>query len=299
MMNITLFGPTTVATDDATYGASDLGGVKPRQILEILAASAGAPIAKERLADLLWEGNPPKSYLGTLESYVCVLRRSLNLSAGRRSVLQTTSRGYLLDPEVVRVDLVDMRALLGRAAGADPAEAVRLTEDALGLVTRPLLASETYVAWAVAERDFVERELVAACTRAAGQAIEAGIVEAAVHLAGAALARDPFAEAAALHLMHAHWRSGQRCEALRVYGSLRSAMIEEFGMEPGGSTHEMYLRILRDEAHPSKGRAGRDRSELRLLLGLLRQALESMPGVELPRSDSALAAVAVQALEVA
>ena len=46
-----------------------LGGVKPRQILAILALAAGRPVSKEHLADLLWDGEPPKGYRGTLESY--------------------------------------------------------------------------------------------------------------------------------------------------------------------------------------------------------------------------------------
>ena len=98
MLQIRLFGPTVVLTDGDNSQVSDLGGVKPRQILEILAANPGAPVTKDRLADLLWDGEPPKSYVGTLESYVCVLRRRLGLGPGRTSPLATTSNGYLLDP---------------------------------------------------------------------------------------------------------------------------------------------------------------------------------------------------------
>jgi DNA-binding SARP family transcriptional activator len=299
MITITLFGPTSVTTDaGTTLTASELGGIKPRQILEILAVSAGTPVAKERLADLVWEGRPPKTYVATLESYVCVLRRALGLAQGRRSVLATTSGGYVLDATQVRVDLVELRRVLAGAGASGTASiALETTEAALSTVTAPLLASEPYAAWAIRERELVEQELAAGRVRAARQALEVEAWERAVTLAAGVVERDPLAEVPARHLMKGLWRSGQRVEALRAYGRLRSAMVEELGSEPGSPTRELYLEILRDDA-AGQGR-GEQRSELRLILGLLRQTLESIPGIELPGSDSALAAVAVRVLDVA
>src|SRR4051794_29501900 len=85
MMYVKLFGSPTVVTDHGSVSVTDLGGVKPRQILEILALSAGSPVPKDRLAELLWDGQPPKSYVATLEGYVCVLRRRLGQGRGRRA----------------------------------------------------------------------------------------------------------------------------------------------------------------------------------------------------------------------
>lgn len=300
MITIKLFGPTSVVTESgAVLSATDLGGIKPRQILELLALSAGTPIAKDRLAELLWEGEPPKTYVATLESYVCVLRRSLGLTQGRRSLLATTSHGYLLDPAGVRVDLVEVRRLLSRTATAAPASCVQLAEQALSITAGLLLASEPYTAWATRERDFMSQELVVGCGRAAGHAVSVGELDRAIRLAGAAIERDRLAEAPVQHLMRALWLSGQRFEALRAYASLRAAMIDELGMEPGPATYDLYMEILSDDAVPGGSGPGGGHTELRLILGLLRQTLESIPGVQLPGSDSALAAVAVRALEVA
>lgn len=299
MLTITLFGSTSVVTDTGTITAADLGGVKPRQILEILAISAGTPIPKDRLADLLWDGEPPKTYVGTLESYVCVLRRNLGLTKGRRSVLATTSNGYVLDSSQATVDLVDVRRLLSGATAAAPDVSVRLTEQALAMASNSLLASEAYTSWATHERNCVQQELVTACVRAAGHALGLGDFDAAGRLAGAALERDRFAENAAQHLMRALSRSGRRCEALRTYAALRSAMVEELGLEPGTATYELYMEILRDESSSAAAAPGRDRSELQTLLGLLRQTLEAIPGIELPHADGGLAEIAVRVLNAA
>ena len=297
MITITLFGPTSVDTGTKTVTATELGGVKPRQILELLALSPGTPMAKDRLADLLWDGQPPKTYVGTLESYICVLRRSLGLTKGRRSVLATTSNGYVLDTAGARVDLVEFRRLLSRAASAAPAPALELTEQALEMARGTLLASESYTTWATQERNCVEQELVTACVRAAGHALELRDFDKAIRLAGAALDRDRFAESAVQHLMRGLWLAGRRCEALRTYSTLRSAMVEELGLEPGAETYSLYMEILRDESF-SRPAPDRERAELRTLLGLLAQTLESIPGVELPGGNGALAEI-TRLLEVA
>ena len=300
MLTITLFGPTSVVTDaGTTVTAADLGGVKPRQILEILALAAGTPVAKDRLADLLWDGQPPKTYVGTLESYVCVLRRSLGLARGRRSVLATTSSGYLLDPAQARVDLVEFRRLLATAATAPPEDRIALTQRALELAAGSLLASDSYTGWAEEERNCVRHELVTACVSAAGCANEQGRHDAAIRLARAAVERDRFAENAVRHLMRALWRSGRRCEALSCYATLRAGMVEELGLEPGAETYTTYMEVLRDEDAVPPAQGGSERVELKTLLGLLRQTLESIPGVELPHNDRSLAEIAVQVLEVA
>ena len=109
MLEIKLFGAMSVTTPNGTVTASELGGVKPRQILEILAISPGIPVPKHQLADLLWDGCPPRSYVSTLESYLCALRRKLGLERGRVSAIRTTNHGYVLDPAAATTDLHEFR----------------------------------------------------------------------------------------------------------------------------------------------------------------------------------------------
>lgn len=284
MIEIKLFGPTDVSVDGKRAGAAALGGAKPRQILEMLAADLGTAVSKERLADGLWEDEPPARYLATLESYVCVLRRGLGVGRGKRSVLATTHRGYVLDPEQVQVDLVEFRRLMTAALEGPRHAAPDHAEKALALAARDLLADDPYAAWAGRQRDAVNRLVTSACTEAALVANEAGESDRAIRLARVATEQGLLVEAPWQALMVALWRAGRRPEALGAYADLRAATIEELGVEPGAASQELYMRILREDQGAARTR-GREVQEVRTLVRLLSQALggtlvtEGDPGV--------------------
>ena len=296
MIGIRLFGPTAVEIDGELLPGVAVGR-RPRQILEILALSAGMPVGKDRLADLLWEGNPPASYPGTLESYVCLLRRGLGLGSGRQSLLSTTTNGYVLARDGVDVDLVTFRRLVATDGDASAAETVDRTVKAMLLVTGELLASEPYAAWAIEAREVARREVVAACVNAAQLANGIGDGRRAIGLAHFAIAHDRLCEEAWQHLMRVHWLSGRRSDALRAYSELRAAIVEELGEEPGAESRELYLAILRDNPSARRDSSAVEGVELRMLLRLLRQTLDMTPGVKAPAQDAELSEVALTVLE--
>jgi DNA-binding SARP family transcriptional activator len=301
MLHIKLFGATAVVTDGGSTRVTDFGGVKPRQILEILAATPGTPVTKDRLADLLWDGEPPKSYVGTLESYVCGLRRKLGQGKqgpSRLSPLTTTSNGYLLDPAAVSVDLAEFRGLAARAATATPAEGLRLAQQAVAMLSGELLASEAYATWACSERKVFQRDVVETCVGAARNALEVHDYDAAERMSRLAVSHDSLAEDAWQLLMSALSAAGRGGQAIRAYVDLRTAMVTELGMEPGPVSQALYMEILcadSAQALPHNGHR-RDSADLSRRLRLLHRALEAITGVSLPALDGPLAEMAVQVL---
>lgn len=278
MIEIKLFGPTAVLIDGVRLDTAGLGGVKPRQILEMLAVDIGIPVSKDRLADGLWEHQPPASYVATLESYVCVLRRRLGCGRGKGSPLMTTQNGYLLDPERTRVDLASFRTLMTSVDGEPARTAMTHVEQALDLVVGGLLDTEPYAAWAGREREALSRLTTAGCTRAAQLANGAGESARAVRFARTAADQGVFTETAWQELMHALWSTGRRAEALRAYADLRAGMAEELGIEPGVVSQRLYMTILRGA--PAGHVASHERHEVSTLMRLLRQALEAGAGVD-------------------
>src|SRR5215213_4894013 len=269
MMYLTLFGVTTVLSEDQPVGITEFGGGKPREILEILAAAGGAPVAKDRLAELLWDGTPPKSWVATLESYISVLRRRLGCAPGRNSELATATNGYRLDLTRVSVDVVRFRSLAADAARLPVRDSLCLVDEALALASRELLASEPTADWAQRERDAFRSDLVRLAGHGATAALEVGDVDAAGRYATFMTEHDAVDEVGWQQLMVARWRAGRRADALRAY--------DELGVDPGARSRELYMQILRDEP-TSAAVADEQRLEIKMLTDLLRQCLDTLSG---------------------
>lgn len=277
MMRIALFGATTVWGPVARVDAKELGGAKPRQLLQMLALELGTAVPKERLAERLWNGRPPASYISTLESYVCLLRRRLSAAGMERGTLVTTGCGYLLDPGQVEVDVAEARGMLAasRAGATDRSRGPDLARDVahvLDLVTGELLADEPYAMWAIEEREAFTALLSDACVAGARQANRAGRSDLALRLSKAAVSHRFASETATEELMRALWRTGHRTEALQTYAGLRETLLDEFGLEPGPASRRLYLAVLRSGAmlNPRDG----DQRELGTLLRLVTQVLQ-------------------------
>jgi DNA-binding SARP family transcriptional activator len=276
-MYLTLFGVTTVLSEDQPVAITEFGGGKPREILEILAVAGGAPVAKDRLAELLWDGTPPKSWVATLESYISVLRRRLGCAPGRKSELATTTNGYRLDLTRVQVDLVRFRTLAAEAGRLPVTESLCLVDEALALASGDLLASEPTADWAQREKDLFRSDLVRLAELGAAGALAKGDYDAAGRYATLATEFDAVHEAGWQALMEARWRAGRRSDALRAYAELRTVLGDELGVEPSARSRELYMEILRDEPTADVF-AGEQRLEIKMLTDLLRQCLDTMGG---------------------
>ena len=146
-ISIRLFGQLSFEVGEQVLGPRGFGGVKPKQLLELLLCGHGAPVSKDRLADGLWGERLPQNVEATLETYVSVLRRSLG-TRGRELVV-TEPRAYRFALDQVELDVDAFDELLERAAAASTRNARSFLEDALALAGRgEVLADEPYADWA-------------------------------------------------------------------------------------------------------------------------------------------------------
>ncbi|MDQ0868244.1 DNA-binding SARP family transcriptional activator/ActR/RegA family two-component response regulator [Arthrobacter sp. V1I9] len=247
-LQISVFGPLTIRRGDIELSANDLGGPKPRQVLEILLMNFGAPVSKARLMDLLWHGNPPVVALPTLESYVSVLRRSLQPGAGRTGPLRTVTGGYAIDRSLVDLDLDRFETLTRLAGQAGPREALTLLTEALDLASGPLLGDELLPAWAEEERATHAARLALARVAAAEAALAVGEVGMAISLGGAAVKEDALNERAWTALIVGLERNGENTEALRAFDRCRRILDEELGCAPGPALKKAQARLLMSTA---------------------------------------------------
>jgi DNA-binding winged helix-turn-helix (wHTH) protein len=123
-----ILGPLEVCR---TGRAVPLGGPRQRAVLALLLLEANRVVSMDRLAEDLWDGDPPAGWVTTLQTYVFHLRRALEPDRSPGSagdILVTRGRGYLL-----RVDREHLDAALfqdGFTAGRAALEAGRYAQAA-------------------------------------------------------------------------------------------------------------------------------------------------------------------------
>jgi DNA-binding SARP family transcriptional activator len=245
---IRLFGPLAIEDGGRTLGPGDLGGARPKQVLEILLAARGHHVATDRLADLLWPEQRPQNTAGSLQTFVSALRRHLTHDRERaRELVVTEAQAYRFATGLVDFDLDRFDGLIERSAGEPTRMARHSLEQALALVRGDLLEDEPYAVWAQDLRGTYQGRVLGAHLDAADAALaELDYADALAH-ADAAAALDRFSERAQRTAMLALYALGRQHEALQVWRRFRALIDGELGLEPAAQTRALQTAILRQE----------------------------------------------------
>ena len=92
---IRLFGALEIEDGGRRLGPGDLGGGRPKQVLEILLAARGHRVPTDRLAELIWGEERPKDAAASIQTFVSVLRRHLVHDRERaRELVVTEQEAY-------------------------------------------------------------------------------------------------------------------------------------------------------------------------------------------------------------
>jgi len=220
---IRLFGPLAIQDGGRTLGPRDLGGARPKQVLEILLAARGHRVTTDRLADLLWPRQRPQNTAASLQTFVSALRRHLTQDpAQARELVVTEAQAYRFATDLVDFDLDHFDGLVERSAGEPTRMARHSLEQALALVRGDLLEDEPYAAWAQDLRGTYQGRVLGAHLDAADAALaELDYPDALAHT-NAAAALDRFSERAQRTAMLALYALGRQHEALQVYRRFRA-----------------------------------------------------------------------------
>lgn len=247
-ISVRLFGTFEVRRDGAVLTAADMGGCKPRHILEILLLNLGTPVSKTRLVEILWGPQASGGAVATLESYVSGIRRAIQPGNTKNGPLRTANSGYVLDPQLVELDLSAFRQRLLAARHAAPAEAHTLSMEALELAAEPLLGFELVADWAEEARARHAADKVAAQILAAETAAFLDKPELAISLAQTAVQSEPLNERAWTILVAGYEQAGLPVEGLAAYERCRRLFDRDLGCTPGPALQAAHLRLLRQRA---------------------------------------------------
>ena len=248
-LSVQIIGSLRIQRGATKLDAWHLGGCKPRQILEILLLHIGTPVSKDRLIELLWGGCPPAEARPSLESYVSVLRRNLQPGFGKEGPLRTATGGYVIDRDLVDLDLDRFDSLFRDAQLAAPEAAYPLIRLALQLAAGPLLGDELLPAWAEEERAVHAARVAQALIFASETAATLGRMDQAIAWANQALVGEPLNERAWTALILGLEQAGRHAEGLQAYERCRRALDRDLGCTPGAGLRAAYLRLLQSTSH--------------------------------------------------
>jgi DNA-binding SARP family transcriptional activator len=247
-LGVGILGPVPLVVDGSVIGPADLGGRKPKQLLEILLVQQGEAVPKQRIADLLWGDALPRDPMRTLEAYVSGLRSRLHSDPERsRRLLRSEPAAYRFPLDAANADQWTFDGLVARASAAPADERLRLREAALELVRGEVLADEPYVDWVLALRDLYQERHVELLLDAAYDRVLVNEPSAALAYAEQVLRVQPLRERAHRLVMLARYALGDQELALNAYARCRQLLIDELGVTPMPETERMYLAILDQE----------------------------------------------------
>lgn len=247
-MRIYLAGELQVELGDRLLRESEVGGPQGRFVLAYLVTERKRAVAQSELADTLWSGSPPSSWTLALSAVISKLRSRLGaLGVDRTRIIGHAFGCYQFTaPAEIWIDVEAALAAVDAAEGALlaglPQAAYGPSLIATTVLRRPFLAGDGN-AWAERRRT----ELAAVLVRALDCRVEALLANAETELALShareAVALEPYRESGYRHLMRVHQVMGDRAQAVRVYGELRSLLDRELGVEPSQETEGVYREI--------------------------------------------------------
>jgi DNA-binding SARP family transcriptional activator/tetratricopeptide (TPR) repeat protein/DNA-binding XRE family transcriptional regulator len=245
-----ILGPLTASRDGAPV---PVNGAARRAVLGLLALSAGSPVHREAIIDVLWPDDPPANAVNLVQAQVSRLRGLLDqrhTTPGQGGLLVSAAAGYRLEPRSGQLDLLDFDRLAGgaRVAGSrgNEGDACRLYQQALELWRGEPLADVGLLSGhpAVAGLSRRRAEVVVEYARAASAA---GWHERVLRPLRELAAREPLNEQAHAQLMIALAGCGQQAGALTLYEKLRRRLDEDLGMPPGPELAAAHQRVLRQD----------------------------------------------------
>lgn len=233
-VDILILGLLLVRDAERLFGPGDLGGAKPRQVLELLVLARGHALSTEAIAAALWaEGREPHNVTATLNTYVCVLRRSLfgGCRDQARRTIVTGPGAYRLDLDGVTLDVAQFDDLVLRAQRApERPQRIRLLTEAVGLYRGPLLEHARYDEWVQDERTLYEDRMTRAHLDLALDWLGEGDRLTSLRHAELALRHDRYSEEAYRLIMVANYDLGHH-DAVRRARDARTCSTGSSGWE--------------------------------------------------------------------
>lgn len=241
-----ILGPLTVERDGVELA---VGPGKQRALLVSLLLDANHLVPLNRLVELLWEGEPPRSAVANIRTYASRLRVMVAGGGAERVVWRPP--GYLFTAGEEEVDLLTYERLVeeGRKALArgDTAAAVSRFTAALGL-WRGAAAEDVSRTHRLGSRlAGLDEQRVSLIEEWMDARLCLGDNREALGELRQLTGAHPLRERLWSQLMLASYRVGGTGPALQVFEEARRVLVDQLGTEPGPELAKLQTAVLRHD----------------------------------------------------
>ena len=233
-----MLGPVEVRDGDRVL---PLPAARVSALLVTLLLRANRVVTVDELVDRVWGEHPPGNPRAALQTTVQRLRRAL----GDETLIRTRPRGYLIELEPRRLDLLLFRDLVEQAHRVgDLIRRRDLLGQALALWRGPPLAGMTAEPLLRDEVPRLVEERLAAQELWTDVRLDLGEHARLIPELVALTREHPLRERAWGQLMLALYRAGRQGDALRAYRALAGHLAEELGVDPSEELRRLHQAIL-------------------------------------------------------
>ncbi|MEU7592739.1 BTAD domain-containing putative transcriptional regulator [Streptomyces sp. NPDC039022] len=250
-MYFAILGPVEVGGD---HGRCEPAFPMSRQVLSLLLVHANQVVSMDSLMEELWDTSPPKLARKTVQTHIYHVRKALRNGAESTAHVDTAPRGYRIRLDKGQLDLWRFEELCATARAAISAgrlaAASAAYREALVLWRGPAFSSVTTGSLLSAQRARLEDLRMGALEQRIEVDMELGRHRELLSELKALTFQHPLNEVVTGQLMRAATRSGHRQAALDAYHRLRTAMVDQLGLEPSAGIKELQQDILQEGLLP-------------------------------------------------
>ena len=248
---IYLTGHVVIEHGTCRVDEHQLPGRQGRLAFVYLACHRTRPLSRSDLACAIWGDHPPPEVEGALNALLSKLRNTFKkagLEPPDTSIETRSGSINLRLPADAWIDLEAAANAVDETEGAlrrgDTGTAWGMANIVVTVGRRPFL-TDLEAPWIETRRAAQRSLLVRALTCLAEISRVNGESSLALQYMSEVLELEPFRETAYQELMRLHAGSGNRAEALRVFGRCRELLRDELGASPSPQTEAVFLEILR------------------------------------------------------
>ncbi|MGW1884442.1 AfsR/SARP family transcriptional regulator [Streptomyces sp. NPDC001970] len=246
-LTVQLLGPVALLNAGVPI---PIQGQRQVRFLAALALKPGQVVTKEAIIADSWDGEPPRTVSGQLQTSTWRIRTALEAAGLARDVLVSHRLGYQLHVPADRIDLFVFREAVKEIrelyARGDFEAAGQRIESVLAMWKGAALTDVTSGRLRL-HAECLDRERAAAIELRARIDIGRAKFEDAIAQLSELVDQDPLREDLYIGLMKAYYGAGRQADAIQIFHRAREILRDQIGINPGVKLKATMQAVLQQD----------------------------------------------------